>query len=150
MRQSLKYWFINDEICLESSIVLHSVLRMLAKQHQCIILFFFLWFDELKYVCYYFYSRAPDYRKGISAAQSILKLLNRKPSIDNCSSEGQTIVNWNIPDEKLFLISSHLSLNLRDHWNLTTLHFVIRIDPNLKFSKTFSWTSNQVRYSVLE
>ncbi|CAF3678455.1 unnamed protein product [Rotaria sp. Silwood1] len=40
-------------------------------------------------------SMAPDYSKAIQAAEKILELLNRTPSIDNGSSDGDEIPNFN-------------------------------------------------------
>lgn len=37
--------------------------------------------------------RSPDYTKAIEAAERILEILNRKPTIDNGSTDGDEIVN---------------------------------------------------------
>jgi hypothetical protein len=37
--------------------------------------------------------RAPDYAKAVEACEKILELLNRKPIIDNSSSDGDEIVS---------------------------------------------------------
>ncbi|CAF1420960.1 unnamed protein product [Rotaria sordida] len=40
-------------------------------------------------------SLAPDYNKAVQSAEKILELLNRKPAIDNGSSDGDEISNFN-------------------------------------------------------
>jgi hypothetical protein len=37
--------------------------------------------------------RAPDYTKAVEAAEKILELINRKPAIDNGSTDGDEIVS---------------------------------------------------------
>lgn len=38
-------------------------------------------------------TRSPDYSKAIDAAEKILDIFNRKPAIDNSSSDGIEIVS---------------------------------------------------------
>jgi len=42
---------------------------------------------------FFFFIRAPDYSKAVEAAENILELFNRKPAIDNNSSDGDEIVS---------------------------------------------------------
>ena len=60
--------------------------------------------------------RAPDHAKAVTAAENILELLNRKPTIDNASTDGEQIVS---PHHSFF--SSTLS--------------------NISFLVSFQWTT---------
>ncbi len=60
---------------------------MLDKPHQCR----YISNDEKEILEVIF--RAPDYSKAVQAAEKILELLNRKPTIDNGSSDGEEIVS---------------------------------------------------------
>ena len=50
-------------------------------------------FDKVQEMIDLLLFRSPDYGKGIKAAEKIFELLNRKPMIDNGSTDGDEIVS---------------------------------------------------------